>query len=73
LAWPLAWTLLAWRAPMPGALVWLVTAFAVLMAPLRAYTALFVNHQYWFTTWLCARVLAVLMLVATVLKVAMAL
>jgi len=73
LAWPVVWALLAWHAPMPGALIWLVTAFAVLIAPLRAYTALFANHRYWFTTWLWARVLALLMLIAIVLKVAMSL
>ena len=72
LVWPLLWVLVFRYAPMPVGIVGPVAvALAVLSATGRLHRALWVNHRYRFTTWRWGRVVAVLLLMGAVLKLAM--
>ena len=70
--WPLLWVLLFRHAPEPVGLVGpFVTAVAVLCAIGRLHRAIWVNHRYWFTTWRWGRVVAGLLVMGAMMKVAM--
>ncbi len=69
IAWPLMWVLLMRYAPQPVGLIGpFVTALAVLLGLGRLHRALWVNHRYWFTTWLCGKVAAAMLLIGAVFK-----
>ena len=70
-AWPAAWALTVVRAPMSTGIVGILgIACAGLFALSRLRRALFRNEGYRFTTWRWGRVLAALMLVGLVMKLA---
>ena len=70
--WPLLWVLLFSHAPKPVGLVGpFVAGVALLCALGRLHRALWVNHRYWFTTWLWGRIAAALMLMGVVLKLSL--
>jgi len=70
--WPLLWVAVFRHAPEPVGLVGpVVAAVAALCALGRLHRALWVNHRYWFTTWRWGKVLASMLLIGAVLKVAM--
>ena len=72
LVWPAFVVLLLAQVPgAPGVFKPVVGALALLAALYRLNVAWFSNHRYRFTTWWLMRVLAVLLLVGVVLKVAM--
>lgn len=72
LGWPLLLVLLFDHAPVPVGIVGpVVVALAVLAATRRLHRALWVNHRYRFTTWRWGRVVAALLLIGAVLKLAM--
>jgi hypothetical protein len=72
LAWPLLWVLLFRHAPVPVGIVGpVVIALSVLFATYRLRRALSVNHRYRFTTWRWGRVVAALLLMGVLLKLAM--
>ena len=67
--WPIVWVLLINDAPAPVGLVGpFLSAVALLCGLGRLHRALWVNHQYRFTTWRWGRVLAALMLLGLVMK-----
>jgi hypothetical protein len=69
--WPMAMGLAVAFAPMPaGLLVPMVIAVSALIALGRCRRALWVNHRYRFTTWRWGRVVALLLVVGSALKVA---
>jgi hypothetical protein len=71
LLWPLAWVALFRVAPAPlGVVGPLAMAVAVLCASGRLHRAIWRNHRYRFTTWHWGRLLAGLLLLGTVLKLA---
>lgn len=70
--WPMLWVLVFRHAPEPVGLVGpFVTAVALLCALGRLHRALWVNQRYRFTTWRWGRVVAALLLMGVVLKLAM--
>ncbi|MCW5660129.1 MAG: hypothetical protein KIT60_20695 [Burkholderiaceae bacterium] len=72
LVWPLLWVLVVRHAPVPVGVVGpVVAALAVLSATGRLHRAMWVNHRYRFTTWRWGRVVAALVVVGAVLKLAM--
>lgn len=71
LAWPAGWMALATQLPQPVGIVGpMVIALAALSAIGRMHRAAWQNHRYHFTTWRWGRVLAGLLLLGFVLKVA---
>ena len=71
-AWPLVWIALALQLPRPLGIVGSVLiALATLSAFGRVHRALWLNHRYHFTTWRCGRVVAGLLLIGVVLKMAL--
>ncbi len=71
-AWPVLWTTLVLRAPMPTGLIGpVIVALAVLFGLSRLQQAIWANHRYRFTTWRWARVAAGIILIGLVLKFAM--
>ena len=69
--WPMAWVLAVAYAPMPAGLTGTtVVAFVALSALGRCRRALWVNHRYRFTTWRWGRVVALLLVVGSMLKLA---
>ncbi len=71
--WPLIWVAVVRHAPAPTGLVGpVVIAIAVLSATLRAHRALWVNERYWFTTWRWGKIVAAMLLMGWILKLAMA-
>jgi hypothetical protein len=70
--WPGFWIALAWQLPQPVGIVGpMVIALATLSALGRVHRALWINHRYHFTTWRCGRVVAGLLLIGLVLKLAL--
>jgi len=70
-AWPLLWVLLLRQIDAPVGIVGpLVIAVALLFSADRIHRAVWVNHRYWFTTWRWGRIVAAMMVIGTVLKVA---
>ena len=70
--WPLLWVLVFRQAPEPVGLVGPVVAgVSALCAVRRLHRALWVNHRYSFTTWRWGRVVAALLLMGLVLKLAL--
>lgn len=71
IAWPAGWIAAAMQLPQPaGILGPMVIALAVLSAIGRVHRAAWENHRYHFTTWRWGRILAGLLLIGFVLKVA---
>jgi hypothetical protein len=71
-AWPLVWIALALQLTRPVGIVGpMVIALATLSVLGRVHRALWVNHRYHFTTWRCGRVVAGLLLIGLVLKMAL--
>lgn len=71
-AWPVALGLLLGRVPGKAGLIMpMALAVFVLWGLSRLHTAVWLNHRYRFTTWWALRLLAVLVLVGVVLKIAM--
>jgi ribose/xylose/arabinose/galactoside ABC-type transport system permease subunit len=71
LAWPLFWVLLLGQIDMPFGIVGpMVVAIAFLFSAERIHRAVWVNHRYWFSTWRWGRVVAVLIAIGLVLKMA---
>lgn len=72
LAWPVAWVLFMQQAPEPVGLIGpFVTAVAVLSALSRLHRAVWVNHRYRFTTWRWGRIVAAMLLMGFVMKLAL--
>ena len=72
LVWPAVWIALVLQLPTPAGIVGpMVIALATLSALGRLHRALWVNHRYHFTTWRCGRMVAGLLLIGLVLKVAL--
>jgi len=69
--WPFALAVWVMRAPAAAGLVRPVVVVAVLIGALRLATAVFANHRYRFTTWVWARLVAGLILVGAVMKLAL--
>ena len=70
-AWPLFWIVLLRHVPVSTGTVGPVgCALAALGAIVRLQRALRMNHRYRFTTWRWGKVLASLLLVGEVLKLA---
>ncbi len=73
-AWPGLWIFAVQHLPQPVGVVGpFVTAMAVLIGLARLHRALCVNHRYWFTTWLVARTLGMLLALGLLMKAAMGL
>jgi hypothetical protein len=71
-AWPTAWIALATQLPQPVGIVGpMVIALAVLSVIGRVRRAAWQNHRYHFTTWQWGRVVAGLLLLGAVLKLAL--
>lgn len=70
-AWPFALVLLVFQLPAAEGLLRPALALAGLCAALRLCTAVLVNHRYRFTTWWCARLVTMLLIVWAVMKLAM--
>lgn len=71
-AWPFVLVLLLARVPAAGGLMRLaVVVVATLCAAFRLYSAVLVNHRYRFTTWWCARLVALLLFVGVVMKLSL--
>jgi hypothetical protein len=71
-AWPAAWIALVTQLPQPVGIVGpMVIALAVLSAVGRVHRAAWQNHRYHFTSWQWGRVVAGLLLVGAVLKLAL--
>lgn len=71
LAWPLLWIVVARHLPEPAGVVEpVVIALAMLSAIGRVNRALWSNERYWFTTWRWGRIVAGLMLIGVVMKLA---
>lgn len=69
---PLLWVLVFMHAPKPVGLIGpFATAVAALCALGRLQRALWLNHRYRFTTWRWGQILAVLLLMGGIMKVAM--
>jgi hypothetical protein len=69
--WPLFWVILASQIDAAVGIVGpMVIAVALLISAERAHRAVWVNHRYWFTTWRWGRIVAAMMVIGTVLKVA---
>lgn len=72
LVWPLLWVLAFRDAPEPVGLIGpSASAVAALFALGRLHRALWVNHRYRFTTWRWGKVLAAILLIGALLKLAM--
>lgn len=69
--WPILAALLVLQAPTAEGLLRPVVAVVVLWAGLRVCTAVFANHRYRFTTWLATKMVAVLLVVGLVMKLAL--
>jgi hypothetical protein len=70
-AWPLLMVWLVNHAPVPTGLVGsFVVAVTALIALNRLHRALWANHRYWFTAWRWGKVLAMLLLIGAMLKLA---
>ena len=71
-AWPgVAWFALNQVASSGGLVLALPMALLVMSAVRRFFTALLANHRYHFTTWRWGRVLAWMMAVGVLLKLAL--
>lgn len=71
-AWPVALGFLLGRVPgKAGLMLPMASAVLVLWGLSRLHTALWLNHRYRFTTWRVSGILAVLMIVGLVLKIAL--
>jgi hypothetical protein len=71
IAWPAGWIAMAMQLPQPAGIVGpMVIALAVLSAVGRVHRAARENHRYHFTTWRWGRIVAGLLLIGFVLKVA---
>lgn len=71
LLWPLAWVALLRVVPAPlGVVGPLAVAAVALCAVGRLHRAVWRNHRYRFTTWRWGRLLAGLLLMGSVLKLA---
>jgi hypothetical protein len=71
IAWPAGWIAMAMQLPQPAGIVGpMVIALAVLSAVGRVHRAALENHRYHFTTWRWGRIVAGLLLIGFVLKVA---
>lgn len=70
-AWPLLGLVLIHWVPGAGSLVRPAGVILGLWALLRLHGAVFVNHRYWFTTWLAMRLVALLWAVGILVKLAM--
>jgi hypothetical protein len=70
-AWPALCVWLVMHSPLPaGAVGQLVGALSVVLAIKRLHRALWANHRYRFTTWRWGKVLASLVLIGGLLKLA---
>lgn len=70
-AWPLFWVLLVSQIDAPVGIVSpMVVAIALLVSAERIHRAVWVNHRYWFTTFGCGRVVAALLMIGLMLKLA---
>lgn len=70
--WPLLWVLVIRHVPGPGGLVApIFTVLAVVLGLRRLHRAVWVNHRYWFTTWRWGKLLAAMLLMGGLLKLAM--
>ena len=70
-AWPAMWVVLLACAPIRLGLVGLVvTACVMAMTVARLHCAVALNHRYRFTTWRWSRVIACLLLVGLLVKIA---
>ena len=56
---------------MTGLVGLFVTALAVLLGLGRLHRALWVNHQYWFTTWRWGKVFGAMLLIGAVMMLSM--
>lgn len=71
-AWPLLWVLILMNAPgSRGLFAPFMVSVAALSGLARLHRALWANHRYWFTTWRWGKVVAAMLLMAAVMKVAM--
>ncbi|MFG6432879.1 hypothetical protein [Roseateles sp. LYH14W] len=70
-AWPFALLLLVLHVPAADGLVRPAVAVATLCAAFRLCSAVLVNHRYRFTTWRWARLVALLLVVWAVMKLAL--
>ncbi|HAX21074.1 MAG TPA: hypothetical protein DCY64_12425 [Hydrogenophaga sp.] len=69
--WPLFGLFLLSRIDAPVGIIGpMVYAIALLISAERIHRAVWVNHRYWFTTWLWGRVVAVLLVIGLMLKLA---
>lgn len=69
--WPFVLVLLLNQAALAQGLLRPALAVATLSAAFRLCSAVLLNHRYRFTTWWCARVMAVLLLVWAVMKLSL--
>lgn len=71
-AWPgVVWFALSQVGSSGGLVVALAMALLVVSAARRLFTALLANHRYHFATWRCGRVLAWMVAVGVLLKLAL--
>lgn len=71
-AWPVALGLLFSRVPGKGGLMLpMASAVLVLWGLSRLHKAVWLNHRYRFTTWRVLGIVAVLVIVGLVLKIAL--
>lgn len=72
LAWPLLWVAVIRHVPASAGVAGpLLLALAALSACRRTHRALWVNHRYRFTTWRWGKVVAALLMMGVVLKLAL--
>jgi hypothetical protein len=70
-AWPAAWIAVATHLPQPAGIVGpVIIALAVLGTLGRAHRAAWHNRRYHFTTWRWGRVVGVLLLLGSLIKLA---
>lgn len=69
--WPFALALLVLHQPGIEGLVRPAFVLASLSAVFRVLCAVFSNHRYHFTTWWCARLLALLLVVWATVKMSL--
>jgi hypothetical protein len=73
LVWPFLWGLAIHRLQTPSGIVGpVVFSIAALFATVRLGRAVWANERYWFTTWRWGKVVAALLLMGWVLKLAVA-
>lgn len=71
LVWPIVCALLVLHLSGTAGLSRPVAAVSALWAFFRLCCAVLANHRYWFTTWVFVRVVAVLLVVDGVVKLAL--